>query len=104
MTVFEYFKKQYDTEHDTMVERINPEIEVDSFQFVKVASEHFFGGTFHVEGPSHDIVGTTDTQEMLRKGFVKKSFDNSWLARQTGKTTNVYLTAKGLKAFYKEMF
>ena len=103
MTVFEFFKNQYDSKHDYLVKCINPEIPVDSFKFVQVAWKNFFGGTADVD-PWYNIDGTEDTNEMFEAGYLKKWDDTSWKARQTGTSRHVALNAKGLKAFYKAMF
>lgn len=103
MTVFEYFKKQYDENHEYIAERINPEIPVDSFKFVKVAYENFFGGTTEVDS-MYNIFGVSDTQEMLQLCYVRKWDDNSWLAKQKNSTRHISLTLKGLREFYKQMF
>ena len=103
MTVFEFFKNQYDKHHDIFVKCINPEIPVDSFEFVKIASNYWFGGTVHVD-PWFNIIGTEDTKEMFEAGYLKKWEESNWMARQTGTSRHVALNAKGLKAFYKAMF
>ena len=103
MTVFEFFKKQYDSKHDYLVKCINPEIPVDSFKFVQIAWRNFFGGTVDVD-PWFCINGTEDTREMFEAGYLKKWDDTSWAARHSGTNRHVALNAKGLKAFYKAMF
>lgn len=103
MTTFEYFKARYDANHDYMVKCINPEIPVDSFHFVQVAWRNCFGGTVEVD-PWFNIIGVSDTKEMLEQKMLKKWDDNSWEARQRGTSRHIALTAKGLKAFYKAMF
>ena len=103
MTTFEYFKSQYDKMKDYAIKCINPEIEVDSLQFVQIAWRPFFGGTTDVD-IYYNINGVDDTQELLQAKVLKKWDDNSWVARQTGKSRHVALTAKGLKEFYKVMF
>ena len=103
MTTFEFFKKQYDKNHDYMVKCINPEIEIDSFHFVEVAWRYCFGGTTDVD-PWFNINGVDDTKEMREQKILKIWDDNSWEARHTGTSRHVALTKKGLKAFYKAMF
>lgn len=103
MTTFEYFKNEYDKHHDYFVKSINPEIPVDSFRFVKVVWENFWGGTTKVD-PHYNIIGVDDTQEQFEKKNLKRWDDNGWEARHRGTSRHVALTAKGLKAFYKEMF
>lgn len=103
MTTFEYFKKQYDKNRDYFIKCINPEIPVDSYHFVKVAWDYYFGGTVEVD-PYYNIKGVDDTRAMLDAKMLKKWDDNSWRARQLGTSRHVALTAKGLKAFYKAMF
>lgn len=103
MTTFEFFKEQYDKKHDYMVKCINKEIPVDSFHFVQVAWRNVFGGTCKVD-PWFNIIGVDDTKEMRELGYLKVWDDNSWMARQSGTSRHVALTAKGLKAFYKAMF
>ena len=99
MTTFEFFKAQYDKNHGYMVECIKPEIEVDSFHFVEVATKFAFGGTFDVD-PWFNINGVSDTQEMKEKKLV--SFSDSY--RNGNPARKVSLTKKGLKVFYKAMF
>lgn len=103
MTTFEFFKNTYDNQHDYLVKCINPEIEVDSFKFVHIAWRNCWGGTTKVD-PWFNIIGVDDTKEMFEKGYLKKWDDSSWYARNTGTSRHIALTAKGLKAFYKEMF
>lgn len=103
MTTFEFFKNTYDAQHDYLVKCIHKEIEVDSFHFVQVAWRFAWGGTVKVD-PWFNIIGVDDTKEMFEQGFLKKWDDNSWLARRSGTSRHVALTAKGLKAFYKAMF
>lgn len=103
MTTFEFFKERYDENHDYMVKCINEDIPVDSFHFVEVAWQNFFGGTAKVD-PWYNIEGVDDTKEMFELEYLKKWDDHSWMARQRGTTQHVALTKKGLKAFYKAMF
>lgn len=103
MTTFEFFKAQYDKNHDYFVKCIKKDIPVDSFHFVQIAWKNCFGGTANVD-PYYNIKGVDDTREMREQGFLKVWDDNSWYARQAGTTQHVALTAKGLKAFYKAMF
>lgn len=103
MTTFEFFKERYDKDHDYFVKCINKEIPVDSFKFVQVAWRNCWGGTVKVD-PYFNIIGVDDTKEMFELGYLKKWDDNSWMARQRGTSRHIALTAKGLKAFYKEMF
>ena len=94
MTTFEYFKAQYDKNHDYMVECIHKEIPVDSYHFVEVAYKFCFGGTTDVD-PWFRINGVDDTREMLKK----------WDSRECGRALrHVALTKKGLRAFYKSQF
>lgn len=102
MTVFEYFKQIYDQNHAYYVESVNSEIEVDSYKFVKVVWDNFWGGTANVDN-YYNISGTTDCKEMFELGYLKRWDDTSWLARQKGTTRHVALTVKGLKAWYKKM-
>lgn len=103
MTTFEFFKKQYDGVRDYAIKCINPDIEIDSFRFVEVAWNNFFGGTVNVDKWYH-INGVDDCAKMFEQGYLKKWDDTSWQARQRGTTQHVALTKKGLKAFYKAMF
>lgn len=103
MTTFEFFKTEYDKVRDYAIKCINPEIPVDSFEFVKLAWDYCFGSTVQVDA-WYNIKGVEDTKEMFEKGFLKKWDDTSWKARQLGTTRHVALTVKGLKAFYKTMF
>lgn len=103
MTTFEFFKEQYEAMHDYLVKCINPKVQVDSFEFVKIAWQNFFGGTAKVD-PWYSIQGVTDTNEMFKLGYLKKWDDCSWIARQKGTSRHIALTAKGLKAFYKDQF
>lgn len=103
MTTFEFFKEEYNKNRGYAIKRINPEIEVDSYKFVEAAWEHFFGGTAKVDN-WYGIIGVDDTDEMFKQGYLKKWDDNSWKAKQLGRTRHVALTKKGLKAFYKAMF
>lgn len=103
MTTFEYFKIQYDKNHDYMVKCINKDIPVDSFHFVEVAWRNCFGGTVEVD-PWYHIKGVDDTQEMFASGMLKKWDDSSWYARHAGTSRHVALTKKGLRAFYKSQF
>ena len=103
MTTFEYFKKKYDDNHDLFVKRINPEIKVDSYKFVKLVWENFWGGTVEVD-KHYNIIGVDDTKEMLNLGYLERWDDNSWKAKQLGADRHIALTLKGLKAIYKEMF
>ena len=103
MTVFEYFKAQYDINFEYARKCINPEVETNSYRFVEIAWKYCFGGTTQVD-PYFNIIGTTDTKELLEAKLLKKWDDNSWYARQAGTSRHVALTKKGLKAFYKEMF
>ena len=99
MTTFEFFKAQYDKNHDYAVECIKKDIPVDSFHFVEVAAKFAFGGTFDVDA-WFNIVGVEDTQDMREKKLiaVADGYRNGRPARK------VYLTKKGLRAFYKAMF
>lgn len=99
MTTFEYFKNQYDANHDYMMKCINAGIPVDSFHFVEVATRFCFGGTFDVD-PFFNINGVSDTREMREQKYigVADGYRNGRPARK------VYLTKKGLRAFYKAMF
>lgn len=103
MTTFEFFKAQYDKNHDYMIKCINPEVPVDSFHFVEIAWRYCFGGTTNVD-PWFSIKGVDDTKEMFEQKMLKKWDDNSWEARHTGTSRHVALTKKGLRAFYKAMF
>lgn len=103
MTTFEFFKAEYDKIRDYAIKCINPEIEIDSFHFVEVAWQNFFGGTVKVDS-WYNIIEVEDTKEMFEAGYLKKWDDNSWRARQLGTSRHVALTKKGLKAFYKVMF
>jgi len=103
MTTFEFFKQKYDDKHDYLVKCINPEVPVDSFKFVQIAWRNVWGGTTQVD-PYFNIIGVDDTSKMFELGYLKKWDDNSWYARQAGTSRHIALTAKGLKAFYKQMF
>lgn len=103
MTTFEFFKQKYDAQHEYLVKCINPEVPVDSFKFVQIAWRNVWGGTTQVD-PYFNIIGVDDTSEMFEKGYLKKWDDNSWYARQSDTSRHIALTAKGLKAFYKQMF
>lgn len=98
MTTFEYFKKQYDKNHDYMVECIHSNVPVDSFHFVEVAWKYCFGGTTEVDA-WYNIKGVDDTQEMIAAGYVTK-WDSRYCSRLV---KHVSLTKKGLRAFYKAM-
>lgn len=97
MTAFEFFKDQYDKNHDYMVEGMHKEIPVDSFHFVEVAWKYCFGCTTDVD-VWYNIAGVDDTHEMLEKKYLKR-----WEAGNPRKRY-VALTKKGLRAFYKAMF
>lgn len=99
MTTFEYFKAQYDRNHDYMVKCIHKEIPVDSFHFVEVAYKFAFGATIEAD-PWFNIKGVTDTQEMREKKYVSVAD----VYRNGRPYRKVYLTKKGLRAFYKAMF
>lgn len=103
MTTFEFFKEQYDKQHDYLVKCISNEIPVDSFEFVQIAWRNFWGGTTRVD-PRYNIIGVDDTKEMLELGYLKRWNEDSWRARQTGTSRHIALTAKGLKTFYKTIF
>ena len=103
MTVFEFFKNQYNERRDYAIKCINSEIEVDSFHFVEVAWKNFFGSTAKVNS-YYEIDNVEDTKEMFDLGYLKKWDDTSWIARQKGASRYVALTKKGLKEFYKTMF
>lgn len=103
MTTFEFFKAEYDKNHEYMIKCINPEIPVDSFHFVEVAWKNIFGGTAKVDA-WYNIIGVEDTKEMLEAGYIRKWDDTSWIARQKGTSRHIALTKKGLRAFYKAMF
>lgn len=103
MTTFEYFKAQFDKNHDYMVKCINPEIPVDSYHFVEVAYNYCFGGTTEVD-QWFNIKGVDDTKEMFEAKMLKKWDDSSWIARHNGTSRHIALTKKGLKAFFKAMF
>lgn len=103
MTTFEFFKQKYDDKHDYLVKCINPEVPIDSFKFVQIAWRNVWGGTTQVD-PYFNIIGVDDTSEMFELEYLKKWDDNSWYARQAGTSRHIALTAKGLKAFYKQMF
>lgn len=103
MTVFEFFKKKYDAQHEYLIKCINSEIPVDSFRFVQIAWRNCWGGTTEVD-PYFNIIEVDDTKEMFELGYLKKWDDNSWYARHAGTSRHIALTAKGLKAFYKKMF
>lgn len=103
MTTFEFFKQTYDAQHDYLVKCINSEIPVDSFHFVQVAWRNCWGGTVKVD-PWFNIIGVSDTKEMFDLGYLKKWDDTSWQARHSGTSRHIALTAKGLKAFYKNQF
>lgn len=103
MTTFEFFKQKYDEKHDYLVKCINPEVSVDSFKFVQIAWRNVWGGTTQVD-PYFNIIGVDDTSEMFELGYLKKWDDGSWYARQSGTSRHIALTAKGLKAFYNQMF
>lgn len=96
MTAFEYFKKQYDENHEEMVERIRKDIPIDSFHFVEVASKCCFGGTTDVDA-WFNIKGVEDMKEMFEQKFLDKwdGYDRK---------RHVTLTKKGLRAFYKSQF
>lgn len=103
MTVFEFFKEQYDKNFEYARKCIHAEVETNSFHFVELAWEFCFGGTTKVD-PWFNIIGTEDTKELLEAKLLKKWEDNSWYARHAGTSRHVALTKKGLKAFYKAMF
>jgi hypothetical protein len=103
MTTFEFFKAEYDKVRDYGIKCINPEVQVDSFQFVQIAWRNFFGSTAQVDA-WYNIRTVDDTKEMFDLGYLKKWDDTSWAARQRGTSRHVALTAKGLRVFYKEMF
>lgn len=103
MTTFEFFKNQYDSRKEYAIKRINPTIEVDSFQFVKVASKCCFGGTYEW-GYNNKVNRPSDFDYMIENKLLGKREYTNWQARQLGRTECYFLTAKGLKEFYKEMF
>lgn len=103
MTTFEFFKGLYDKNHDYFISRINSEIPVDSFKFVHTVWQNFWGGTTEVDS-MYNIIGVSDTKEMLDKGYLKKWNDNSWKAKKLGTSRHVSLTAKGLRTFYNTVF
>ena len=99
MTTFQFFKAQYDANHDYMVECIKKDIPEDSFRFVQVAAKFAFGGTHEVD-QNFNIIGTTDGDEVFKLGYIKRVDTYRY-----GKPyRHVSLTAKGLKAFYCEWF
>lgn len=106
MTVFEFFKKQYDEKRaegagDTMYCMINPEIPRGSFHFVRVAAKCFFGGALQQRFEKCGIT-LSQLKEARESGILKYWYDGSWIARQMGTQNHWSLTAKGLKALYKE--
>jgi hypothetical protein len=105
MTIFEFFKEQYDKAVEegcgtTKCCAINPEIPKGSFRWVQLASKHFFGGAYQ---PTFEKCGITLAQlkEAKESGIVKYWYNDNWLARQMNKKDHWSLTAKGLKALYK---
>jgi hypothetical protein len=96
MTTFEFFKERYEAQHDYLVKCINPEIPVDSFEFVQIAWRNCWGGTTQVD-PWFNIIGVEDTKQMFDLGYLKK-------CDGADRRRHIALTAKGLKAFYKAMF
>lgn len=98
MTTFEFFKAQYDKNHDYAVRCINKDIPVDSFHFVEVAAKCAFGGTFDVDA-WFNINGVDDTQEMRNSKMVTAAD----VYRNGRPCRKVVLTKKGIRAFYKSM-
>ena len=106
MTVFEFFKKQYDEKvaegcGTTKVCKINPEIAKGSFKWVQIAARQFWGGAYQQKFEKCGIT-LAQLEEAKEMGLIKYWYDASWTAHQTGYVNHWSLTVKGLKTLYKE--
>lgn len=105
MTICEFFHNQF---HEavskgagtTKVCKISEDIPSGSFEWVKIASDYFFGGAYQ---PTLLASGITIEQlcQAKEQGYLKYKYYSNWQARQLRQTDYWALTRKGLKALYK---
>lgn len=105
MTICEFFHNQF---HEAVqkgagtkyVCKISEDIPRNSYEWVKLAADYFFGGAYY---PT--LLKAGITREQLQKakesGYLKYQYYNNWQARQLGQTEYWSLTRKGLKALYR---
>ena len=105
MTVFEFFKNQYDEKvaegyGTTKCCEINPEVPRGSFRWVKIAYMNFFGGALQQRLEKCGIT-LEQLKEAKENGILKYWYDDGWITKQLGAQNHWSLTEKGLKALYK---
>lgn len=106
MTIFEFFKKQFDEKvadgcGTTKVCCISESVPKGSFRWVQIASKMFFGGALQQTLEKNGIT-YQQLQSAKEQGILKYWYDSSWFARQMGETSHWALTVKGVRALYNE--
>ena len=103
MTVFEYFKDLYDFATGAKDGIVRFKLADTSYKTVKYAMDEGFGATYDFKMKKAGV-DMTEVQELVDQKILGHKYYGNWRDRQRGTTDLYYLTAKGMKKWYKVYF
>lgn len=103
MTVFEYFKDLYDFATGAKDGKVRFKLADTSYKTVKYAMDEAFGATWDFKMKEAGV-DMEELKSLVDQKIVGHKHYGNWRDRQRGTTDLYFLTAKGMKMWYKTYF
>lgn len=103
MTTFEFFKNLYDDATGANGGKVKFKLADTTYKTVKEAMDEYFGAAYDFQMKKAGV-DMAEVQELVEQKIVGHKYYGNWRDRQRGTTDLYFLTAKGMRQWYKMYF